>query len=51
MFTFKEDVKNVEVKVDVQKGALEFRGNNGNRYPSSIQFAFLSIVVIWYSPR
>ena len=45
--TFEKTIKNVEVKVDVQKGALGFRENFDNRYVSSIQFTFTSIVVIW----
>ena len=45
--TFKNAIKNVEVKVCVQKGALGFRERNDKRCVSSIQFTFSSIVVIW----
>ena len=45
VYTFKKSIKNVEVKVDVQKGALGLRGENDNGYVSSIYFTFLSIVV------
>ena len=44
MCTFRKYVKNFEVKVSVQKGALRFREKFNNSF---IQFAFPSIVVIW----
>ena len=40
-------IKNIEVKVDVQKGALRYREKFDNRLVRFIQFAFSSIVVIW----
>ena len=43
---FKEPIKKVEVKVDVQKGALGFRGKFDRRCASSIYFTSLSNVVI-----
>ena len=43
--TFKEAIKNVKVKVDVQKGAVGFRENFDNRYVSPTQFRFPSIGV------
>ena len=45
--TFEKAMKNVKVKVNVQKGALGFRENFDNRCVSSIQFTFAFIVVIW----
>ena len=44
MCTFKNVVKNVEVKVDVQMGALGCRAKIDNGYVGSIQFTFLSSV-------
>ena len=43
--TFKRVIKNVQIKVDVQKGALGFRENNDNRCVNFIQFMFSSIIV------
>ena len=43
--TFKNAIMNVDVKVDVQKGALGFREID-NICASSIQFRFSFIVVI-----
>ena len=45
MCTFKKIVKNVDVKVDVQKGALGFRKIIDNKCVSSIQFKFSFIIV------
>ena len=45
--TFKEAIKNVGVKVDLQKGAPRFRGKIDNRFVSFIQFIFSFIVVKW----
>jgi hypothetical protein len=48
--TFKRAIKNVQAKVDAQKGgtmgALGFKEKIGNRCVSSIQFNFSSIVII-----
>ena len=44
--TFQKAIKNVEVKVDVQKGALGFKGKTYNIFVSFIQSMFSSIVVI-----
>jgi hypothetical protein len=45
--TFEKAMKNVEVKVSVQKRALGFREKIDNKCVSSIHFTFTSIVVIW----
>ena len=47
MCTFKKATKNVEVKVDVQKGGPWLQGKFDNKCASSVQFTFSSIVVIW----
>lgn len=36
-----------EVKVDVQKGALRFRGKFDKRFVTFVHFMFSSIVDIW----
>ena len=40
-------MKNVEVEVDVQKGALGLKYFSDNRCVSNMQFMFSSIVVRW----
>jgi hypothetical protein len=45
--TFERDINNFEVKVDVRKGALRFRGKSNKRCVHFIQFMLSSIVVIW----
>ena len=49
--TFKRAIKNVQAKVDAQKGgtmgALGFKEKIDNKRASSIQFIFSFIVVIW----
>ena len=44
--TFEKATKNLDVKVDVRKGALGFRGNTNNEGASFIQFTFSSIIII-----
>lgn len=45
--TKKKTTKNVEVKVDAEKGALGFIENFDNRFAISMQFLLSSIVVLW----
>ena len=45
--TSKKSLKKFELRVDVQKRALSFRGKLDNRCVSFIQFTFSSNVVIW----
>ena len=45
--TFKKAANSVEVKVDVQNGALEFRGKMDDRCLSFVQITASSIVIIW----
>ena len=41
MCTFRKAIKNFEVKVDVQKGALRFKGKFDNKCVGFIQFKVL----------
>lgn len=47
MCTFRKVIKNDEEEVDVQKGALGFRGKFDNKFVSFIQFMISSIVIMW----
>ena len=47
MCTFRKDVKNLEVKVDLQFGALRFNEEVDNKCVSYIQFINSFVVVIW----
>ena len=46
MCTFKHATKNLDIKVDVQNGALGFRGITNNGGASLIQSTFSFIIVI-----
>ena len=47
MCTFRKDVKNLEVKVDIQIGALRFNEEVDNKFVGYIQFINSFVVVIW----
>ena len=49
--TFKKAIKNVEVKVDVQKGPLGFRRKAENTFVSFIQFTFQPLLSYGNSPQ